>query len=274
MCHRTSGGTFRLQAALSQNWWPVVRDTVIVSKRRLSDPTPMAEARPEEVLALKPPGWLVRPFSGEHPGFRMMNPGRMTDGPGTVSVHDPTPEFRSFKIRPHLQVVILNCVLEHPLLVEALSSWSTSFGSSDAPASEIPQLARTTENLIWDNLIAEHEDPLVGAELTVSPQAVRRAVCHRSIQLGAGRGRPDRGRGEPGIHPGHLRTGSARSRGDADPPKPIIDCGLVNFNSLHTLVDIKGSLFVFTAGSAYVQRTPHSDGGASHHHGRRRRTVW
>ena len=149
----------------------VVRDTEFVTRRSLSDPASMVGATPEEVLALRPAGWLVRPFPGGHPGFRMMSPGRMPGSAGTISVHGATPGFRYFTTRPQPRVFILNCVLEHPLLVEVLSSWSTSFGGSDVSVSEIPHLARATENLVRDGLITVYEDPLVGAELTLVPQA-------------------------------------------------------------------------------------------------------
>lgn len=58
---------------------------MLVTGRSLSDPASMVGATPEELLALKPPGWLVRPFPGGHPGFRMMSPGRLPGSLGTVS---------------------------------------------------------------------------------------------------------------------------------------------------------------------------------------------
>lgn len=130
----------------------------------------MVGATPEEVLALTPPGWLVRPFPGGHPGFRMMSPGRLPGSSGTISVHGPTPEFQYFETRPQPRLFMLNCVLEHPVLVEVLSSWSGSSGDIGDVASEIPQLARATENLVRDGLITVYEDDLVGDELTLLPR--------------------------------------------------------------------------------------------------------
>jgi hypothetical protein len=135
----------------------------------LSDPASMAGATPEEVLALKPPGWLVRPFPGGHTGFRMVSPGRMPGSLGTISVHGPTSGFRSFPSRPPLRAFLLNCVLEHPLLVEVLASWTGSYGTDDR-SSEIPQLAAATENLVRDGLITVHEDDLIGDELRLLPR--------------------------------------------------------------------------------------------------------
>jgi hypothetical protein len=67
-------------------------------------------------------------------------------------------------------VFVLNCALEHPLLVEVLASWSASDDGAAGAVNDVPRLARATENLVGDGLVAVYEDDLVGEELTLLPQ--------------------------------------------------------------------------------------------------------
>ncbi len=113
---------------------------------------------------MKPEGWLVRPFPGGHPGFRMMSPGRMP-GAGTMSYYGPTPDFRHFAEPPPPWLFVLNCAVEHSLLVEVLASWAVSPDGPGAAAGDIPLLATTTEHLVRDGLVEVYEDRLVGDEL-------------------------------------------------------------------------------------------------------------
>lgn len=137
-----------------------------MTRRSLSDPASLVGASAEEILALKPEGWLVRPFPGGHPGFRMVSPGRLPGAAGTVSYHGPTPGFLTFSTRPQPPVFVLNSALEHPLLVEVLREWSMSGGALD----DVPELARWTGRLVRDGLVTVHEDHLVGVELTPVPR--------------------------------------------------------------------------------------------------------
>ena len=62
-------------------------ETCLVPKRNLLDPQSTVGATAEEFLALKPPGWLVRPLPGGRPGFRMISPDKMPGAYGTVTYY-------------------------------------------------------------------------------------------------------------------------------------------------------------------------------------------
>jgi hypothetical protein len=64
-----------------------VVDTGAMPRRSLADPQSMVGATPEEVPALKPSGWLVRPLPGGRSGFLMISPGKMPGSLGTISFH-------------------------------------------------------------------------------------------------------------------------------------------------------------------------------------------
>jgi hypothetical protein len=81
---------------------------------------------------------------------------------GTISYHSPTPDFRYFAERPPPWKFVLNCAVEHSLLVEVLRSWAEPVVVAD-----IPQLATATEHLVRDGLVEVYEDRFVGEELTL-----------------------------------------------------------------------------------------------------------
>jgi hypothetical protein len=140
--------------------------TVEVVKRSLSDPASMAGATAEEVLALKPSGWLVRPFPAGRAGFRMVSPGKMPGALGTISYYGGgSPGWRDFRTKPEPWLFVLNSATAHQLLVEILAAWALPAESAGAAASDIPRLADATGGLIRDRLVQVHLDPLDQDEL-------------------------------------------------------------------------------------------------------------
>lgn len=145
-------------------------------KRSLSDPASMVGATAEEVLALKPPGWLVRPFPAGQAGFRMISPGKMPGGRGTISYYGGgTRNWQHFRTKPEPWLFVLNSAAEHQLLVEILAAWALPAESAGAAASDIPRLADAAARLIRDRLAQVYLDPLDQDELLLleEAQAVR-----------------------------------------------------------------------------------------------------
>jgi hypothetical protein len=133
----------------------------VVVKRRLSDPASMVGATAEELLALKPPGWLVRPLPASRRGFRIISPGKMPGGRGTIAYHSGgTRGWLQLPDHPEPWLFVLNSATEHPLLVEILAGWALPAESAGTAASDIPRLAEATGRLIGDDLVHVYLDPL------------------------------------------------------------------------------------------------------------------
>jgi hypothetical protein len=126
----------------------------------------MAGATAEEMLALKPPGWLVRPLPAGRPGFRMISPGKMSGSYGTVSFHrGGSPGVLRFSARPEPWLFVLNSAAEHLMLVEILAGWASPAASPGAAVSDIPRLAGAAQRLVRDRLVQVYLDPLDSSEL-------------------------------------------------------------------------------------------------------------
>lgn len=121
----------------------------------------MVGASPEDLLALKPAGWLVRPLPGGCEGFRMISPGMMPGAEGTVGCYaSGAPDRVGFPAKPEPWLFVLNSATEHLLLVEILAAWARPAESPGTAVSEIPRLADATQRLVRDRLIQVYLDPL------------------------------------------------------------------------------------------------------------------
>lgn len=119
-----------------------VVETGGVPRRSLSDPQSMAGATAAEVLALKPPGWLVWPLPGGAAGFRMISPGKMPGSLGVITVHTGgSSGVLSFSARPEPWLFVLNGAAEMQMLVEILAAWALPAESPGAAVPDIPVLA-------------------------------------------------------------------------------------------------------------------------------------
>lgn len=125
----------------------------------------MVGASAEELLALKPAGWLVRPLPGGRGGFRMISPGKMPGGRGTVTYYPGTRGWVPLPDLPEPWLLVLNSATEHKLLVEILAEWAQPAESAGAAASDIPRLAAATGRLIRKGLIQVYLDRLDREEL-------------------------------------------------------------------------------------------------------------
>lgn len=120
----------------------------------------------EQVLAMKPPGWLVRPFPAGHGGFKMISPGRMPGARGVIGWYEGgRPGLRTFAEKPAPREFVLNSALEQPMLVEVLAAWARPADSAGAAVSTIPMLSAVTQQLVRDDALRVYEDPLLGDEL-------------------------------------------------------------------------------------------------------------
>ena len=137
----------------------------MVVKRSLSDPASMAGATAEELLALKPPGWLIRPLPGGHGGFRIISPGKMPGGRGTITYYTGTRGWVQLPDHPEPWLLVLNSATEHKLLVEILAEWARPAESAGAAASDVPRLADATGRLIRAGLVQIYLDHLDREEL-------------------------------------------------------------------------------------------------------------
>lgn len=140
-------------------------ETVVVVERSLSDPASLVGASAEELLALKPPGWLIRPLPGGRGGFRMISPGKMPGGRGTITCHTGTRGWVQLPDHPEPWLLVLNSATEHMLLVEILADWARPAHSAGAAAADIPRLADATGRLIRAGLVQLYLDPLDRDEL-------------------------------------------------------------------------------------------------------------
>lgn len=170
----SGGGTDRESARFVLSSWTCGRalggvarmvETVVVVERSLSDPASLVGASAEELLALKPPGWLVRPLPGGGGGFRMISPGKMPGGRGTITCCTETRGWVQLPDSPEPWLLVLNSATEHMLLVEILADWARPAHSAGAAASDIPRLADATGRLIRAGLVQIYLDPLDREEL-------------------------------------------------------------------------------------------------------------
>lgn len=146
-------------------------DTRAVPRRSLSDPQSMVGATPEELLALKPPGWLVRPLPGGSPGFRMISPGKMPGSQGTVTYHPGgSPGYLRFSAKPEPRLFVLNSAAEQQLLAEILAGWALPAESAGSAAPDIPRLADAAQRLVRDSLVDVYRDPLDTDDLVLLPR--------------------------------------------------------------------------------------------------------
>lgn len=126
----------------------------------------MVGATADEVLALKPPGWQVRPLPAGRPGFRMISPGKMPGSHGIVSFHGGgSPGVLRFPAKPEPWLFVLNSAAEHQMLVEILDGWASPAASPGAAASDIPRLAGAAQRLVRDHLVQVYLDFLDTREL-------------------------------------------------------------------------------------------------------------
>jgi hypothetical protein len=135
-------------------------------RRSLSDPQSVVGATAEELLALKPPGWLVRPLPGGRPGFRLISPGKMPGSLGTVTFHGGgSPGWLHFSSKPEPWMFVLNSAVELQMLAEILAGWALPAESAGAAAPDIPRLADAAQWLVRDGLVDVYQDPLDTDEL-------------------------------------------------------------------------------------------------------------
>jgi hypothetical protein len=135
-------------------------------KRSLSDPRSLVGASLDEIRALKPEGWLMRPLPPGRSGFQMLSPSKMPGARGRVSVRPGGCGFRTFGARPAPWLFVLNSAAEQSLLAEILENWARAVG--DGPAThlaDISLLAGAARRLAQDRLIQAYLDPLEGDEL-------------------------------------------------------------------------------------------------------------
>lgn len=126
------------------------------------DPRALVGATPDELLAMKPAGWLVRPYPAGAEGFRMISPGWMPGAAGIAAFHPGAPGYRIFDRRPAPDLFVLNAALEHPLLVEMLQEW---VAGDEQPAGQIGVLSEAVASLIQERLLEVDEDDLQGPTL-------------------------------------------------------------------------------------------------------------
>jgi hypothetical protein len=144
-------------------------------ERRFDDPQSMIGITAEELLAMKPDGWLVRPHPPGHDGFRMISPGKLPGGYGSISWHGPTPGFLRFEERPEPRLWVLNQSLEAPSFADLLRSWIGDCPSDPREAAAgTDLLARASEFLVAKRWVVVFEDPLEGDSLKFPSD--RRAV--------------------------------------------------------------------------------------------------
>lgn len=149
---------------------PIV-DNKVVPRRSLSDPKSLVGATQEELLALKPPGWLVRPLPGGSPGFRMISPGTMPGSQGTVTYYSGgSSSYLCLPAKPEPWLFVLNCAVEHELLAEILAAWAPPAGTAGSASPDIPRLADAAQRLVRDGLVDVYRDPLDTDDLVLLPR--------------------------------------------------------------------------------------------------------
>lgn len=126
----------------------------------------------DEILAMKPSGWLVRPFGAGRAGFRMISPGPMPGAYGNVCHHPATPGFQVFAERPEPDLFVLNRALEHPQLVDLLVRWCRD---DEQPQPTVPVLSAAVESLLARRLVDVYEDDLHSPTLLLLGNPTRAA---------------------------------------------------------------------------------------------------
>lgn len=148
--------------------------------RNLSKPETMVGVSGEELRAMCPPGWLVRPFPAPHPGFRLLAPDALPGSTGVITFYGGAIRgVRRFESRPSPADFLLNVALEHPTLVEALKGWMDFDPAKTDVERSIDELVAALTRLVTDGTIAVHEDPLDGDQDEIrrlSPQEAAVAV--------------------------------------------------------------------------------------------------
>jgi hypothetical protein len=130
-----------------------------MAQRDFSDPESMAGATAEEVAAMKPEGWLVRPFPDRRRGFQMLDPWMPPGAVGSISYHFGTPGYRTFSTRPPTPIFILNEALEMPSLGTLAREYADAVDGSEADAG-ISSLIPFSIGLLRARLIRLWEDTL------------------------------------------------------------------------------------------------------------------
>jgi hypothetical protein len=141
-------------------------------ERRFDDPQSMVGITADELLRMKPDGWLVRPHPPGHEGFRMISPGKLPGGYGSIAWHGATPGFLRFTERPEPGLWVLNQSLEAPSFADLLRSWIGDYPADHtqaAPAIEV--LVQSSEWLLANGFVVVFEDRLEGDVLDLVPAA-------------------------------------------------------------------------------------------------------
>jgi hypothetical protein len=128
-------------------------------ERSFSVPESLAGATPEEVAAMMPEGWIIRPFPDGRTGFQMLDPGKLPGGLGSISYHDRIPDYLSFTSRPPAELFVLNESLECPTLSTLARSFTDDIEGTHN-AGDLRSLTTAAAALVRSGHVRVWEDSL------------------------------------------------------------------------------------------------------------------
>jgi hypothetical protein len=139
-------------------------------ERRLNDPASMAGASVEELMALRPEGWLTRPMPNGRGGFRWLAPGKLPGQDGFTGYF--TEKTHALRLDGVTATPALH-ILNHSAEFHPLSDIATDANGKNTDAarrrSSIAGCMRETRTLLHRKLITVWEDDLIGPELRELP---------------------------------------------------------------------------------------------------------
>jgi hypothetical protein len=150
-------------------------------ERRFSEPQSLVGASADEVLAMKPEGWLVRPFPEGVGGFRMLSPGKMPGRDGIIEYHvGGSPNFVANMVGPTPAAHVLNGAAESQQLVDILNSGVDPDVPAEDRRAAVAELIPAASWLVAHGRIRVYEDDLISAELRLLD---RKSAIHEVEQI-------------------------------------------------------------------------------------------
>jgi hypothetical protein len=141
-------------------------------RRSLTDPSSLVGVTGDELLALKPAGWIARPLPGRAGGFRLLSPGKQPGADGIITfVKGGSPGVLRLAGESRIELRVLNAAAEHMTLLQLFDDVAAVYGEMRPDAiARLPSLIHATQASVHSGLVEVYRDPLEGDEIPLLTQ--------------------------------------------------------------------------------------------------------
>jgi hypothetical protein len=120
----------------------------------------------DELLAMKPAGWITRPLPRGAGGFRLLSPGTTPGADGVITyVAGGAPGVLRLTGEAPIDVRVLNAAAGHLTLLELLDDVAAAGETRREAMGRLPLLARAAQASVEGGLVEVYRDPLDGDEI-------------------------------------------------------------------------------------------------------------